>query len=45
MKSKILVLAFGLLLMPFMANGQSLDAEVAGPTPFRTAEPVSWRDG
>jgi len=31
--------------MPFMANRQSLDAEVVGPTPFRAAEPARWRDG
>src|SRR5437667_11043946 len=45
MKRKILGLAFGLLSMPLMANGQSLDTEVVGPTPFRAAEPARWRDG
>jgi hypothetical protein len=38
------VLAFGLLLMPNMATGQSPDVEIVGPTPFRGAEPAPWRD-
>jgi hypothetical protein len=45
MKSKMLMLAFGLLLMPIAANGQSPDADLAGPTPFHAAEPLRWRDG
>ena len=34
MKSKALVLALGVLLMPIMANGQSPDAGIVGLTPF-----------
>jgi hypothetical protein len=45
MKAKMLVLACGLLLMPTIANGQASEAGVAGPTPFRAAEPARWRDG
>src|SRR6266536_2347104 len=45
MKSKIVVLVLGLSLMPIKANGQSPDAEMVGPTPFRVAEPARWRDG
>jgi hypothetical protein len=44
MKNKMFVLAFGLLLMPNMATGQSPDVEIVGPTPFRGAEPAPWRD-
>jgi hypothetical protein len=46
MKSKTLVLALGVLLMPIMANGQSPDAGIVGPTPFPVAaQPARWRDG
>jgi len=46
MKSKTLVLALGLLLMPIMANGQSPDAGIVGPTPSPVAaQPARWRDG
>ena len=41
----MVVLALGLLLMPIEASGQSPDAEIIGPTPFRVAEPARWRDG
>ena len=43
MKSKTLVLALGVLLMPIMANGQSPDAGIVGPTPFLLL--LSQRDG
>jgi hypothetical protein len=45
MKSKRLILACGLLLMPTIANGQAPGAGVAEPTPFRAAEPARWRAG
>ena len=46
MNSKMAVLMFGLLLLtPVKAKGQSPDAEIIGPTPFRVAEPARWRDG
>jgi hypothetical protein len=45
MTGKMAMLAVGLLLMPIKANGQSSDAEIIGPTPFRVAEPARWRDG
>jgi hypothetical protein len=46
MKSKILfALGFGLSLVPPLASGQSHDAGVIGPTPFRAAAPAQWRDG
>jgi hypothetical protein len=46
MKSKTLMLALGLLLMPMTANGQSINAGIVEPTPFPVAaEPVRWRDG
>ena len=46
MKSKTLMLALGVLLMPIMANGQSPDAGIVGPTPFPVAaQPARWRDG
>jgi hypothetical protein len=45
MKSKLALLALGLLLVPIKANGQSPDAEIIGPTSFRVAEPLRWRDG
>jgi len=45
MKSKTLVLALGLLLMPMMANGQSPDAGIVAPPPSPAAQPARWRDG
>jgi hypothetical protein len=45
MKSKMVILVLGLLLLPIKAIGQSSEAEIIGPTPFRVAEPARWRDG
>jgi hypothetical protein len=45
MKSKLLILACGLLLMPSIANAQAPEAGVTRPAPFRTAQPAPWRDG
>jgi hypothetical protein len=45
MKSKTLVLALGLLLMPIMASGQSPDAGIVAATPSPAAQPARWRDG
>jgi hypothetical protein len=44
MKNEV-VLALGLLLMPFVANGQSRDAEIVAPRPFRDGASTRWRDG
>jgi hypothetical protein len=45
MKSKMVILVLGLLLLPIKAIGQSSEAEIIGPTPFRVAEPARCRDG
>ena len=46
MKSKILfAFGLGLLLGVPLASGQSFDADVIGPTPFRAAAPAQWREG
>lgn len=46
MKSTIgFALGIGLLAMPTLARGQSVDADIIGPTPFRAAAPAQWRDG
>jgi len=43
----IVLLALGgaLSLVPPLANGQPVDADVVGPTPFQTVAPATWRDG
>jgi hypothetical protein len=45
MKSKVLMLACGLYLMPLMATAQSPGGDAATPAPSRPAEPLRWRDG
>ncbi len=45
MNRRSLAMALALSLLPVVANGQSPDAEIIGPTPFRASEPPRWKDG